>query len=91
MKADDVRTIANGKVWTGQQALTMKMIDQVSDFEGAVKDTAKTVGIRGEPTLVRPERDRKTVLDLLFGDVSEWLPSREKLLEDHVGFYYLWK
>jgi protease-4 len=91
MKLDDVRAIANGKVWTGQEALAMKMIDQVSDFEGAVKDTAKAVGIRGEPTLVRPEKDRKTVLDLLFGDISEWLPSREKLLEEHLGFYYLWK
>jgi protease IV len=91
MKVEDVRAVANGKVWTGQEALGMKMIDQVSDFEGAVKDTAKAVGIRGEPTLVRPEKDRKTVLDLLFGDVSEWLPSREKLLEEHLGFYYLWK
>ena len=91
MKVDDVRAIADGKVWTGQEALGMKMIDQVSDFEGAVKDTAKVAGIRGEPTLVRAEKDRKTLLDLLFGDVSEWLPSREKLLEKHVGFYYLWK
>lgn len=91
MKVDDVRAIANGKVWTGQEALAMKMIDQVSDFEGAVKDTAKAVGIRGEPTLVRPEKDRRTLLDVLFGDVSEWIPSREKLLEEHLGFYYLWK
>jgi protease-4 len=91
MKVEDVRQIADGKVWTGQQAFSMKMIDQVSDFEGAVKDTAKSVGIKGEPTLVRSERDRKTVLDLLFGDISEWLPSREKLLEEHMGFYYLWK
>ncbi len=91
MKVDDVRTLANGKVWTGQEALAMKMIDEVSDFEGAVNDTAKAVGMRGEPTLIRPERSRRTLLDLLFGDVSEWLPSREKLLEDHLGFYYLWK
>ena len=91
MKVEDVRPLADGKVWTGQQAYAMKMVDQVSDFEGAVKDTAKAVGIKGEPTLVHPERDRKTMLDLLFGDVSEWLPSREKLLEDHMGFYYLWK
>jgi protease-4 len=91
MKVEDVRQIADGKVWTGQQAFSMKMIDEVSDFEGAVKDTAKSVGIKGEPTLVRSERDRKTVLDLLFGDISEWLPSREKLLEEHMGFYYLWK
>jgi protease-4 len=91
MKMDDVRTMANGKVWTGQQAMALKMIDQIGDFQGVVKDTAKAVGIRGEPTLVRPERERKTLLDLLFGDVSEWLPSREKLLEDHIGFYYLWR
>jgi len=91
MKVEDVRAIANGKVWTGQEALAMKMIDQVSDFEGTVKDTAKSVGIRGEPTLVRPEKDRRTLLDVLFGDVSEWIPSREKLLEEHLGFYYLWK
>jgi protease IV len=91
MKFDDIRAIADGKVWTGERALSMKMIDQEGDFEAAVKDTAKSVGIKGEPVLVRPERDRQTLFDLLFGDVSELLPTREKLLEQHVGFYYLWK
>ena len=90
-KFDDIKAIANGKVWTGEQALSMKLIDQVGDFQAAVDDTAKAVGIKGEPVLVHPERDRKTVLDVLFGDVSEWLPTREKHLEHHVGFYYLWK
>jgi protease IV len=91
MKFDDVKSIANGKVWTGQQALPMKLVDQVADFQSAVDDTAKAVGIRGEPVLVRPERDRKTLGDLLFGDVSEWIPTREKLMDQHVGFYYMWK
>lgn len=90
-KFEDIKAIANGKVWTGQQALSMKLIDQVADFEAAVDDTAKAVGISGKPTLVRPEKDRKTLLDLLFGDVSQWLPTREKLLEQHTGFYYLWR
>jgi hypothetical protein len=40
---------------------------------------------------VRPEKDRKTFLDLMAGDLSEYLPTREKLLEHHIGFYYLWK
>ena len=57
----------------------------------AVADTAKSVGIKGEPTLVHPERDRKTLMDLLLGDVSQFLPGREKMLEQQVGFYYLWK
>jgi protease-4 len=91
MKVEDVRSIANGKVWTGQQAMSMKLIDGVGDFETAVSDTAKSVGISGEPTLVHPERDRKTLMDLLLGDVSQFLPGREKMLEQQVGFYYLWK
>jgi protease-4 len=91
VKSDDIRAIANGKVWTGEEAIGLKLVDQESDFEGAVKDTAKAVGIKGEPTLVHPEKDRKTVLDLLFGDISDYLPTKEKLLDQEVGFYYLWK
>ena len=91
MKFDDVKAIANGKVWTGKEALSMKLIDNVGDFEAVVNDTAQSVGISGEPTLVRPEKDRRTLLDLLLGDVSQYLPDTEKMLEQHVGFYYLWK
>src|ERR1700694_4402020 len=90
-KVEDIKSIADGRVWTGEEALSMHMIDQVADFEAAVDDTAKAVGISGKPVLVHPEKDRKTVLDLLFGDISEWLPSREKLLDQHTSFYYLWK
>src|ERR1700720_1262068 len=77
MKFDDVKSIANGKVWTGEQALSMKLIDNVGDFEAAVKDTAKSVGISGEPTLVHPEKDRRTLLDLMLGDVSRYIPNTE--------------
>src|SRR5215471_2363748 len=84
-KFDDIKAIANGKVWTGDQALPMKLVDQVGDFEAAVQDTAKAVGISGKPVVVHPEKDRKTLLDLLFGDFSEWLPSREKLMDQHLG------
>jgi protease-4 len=91
MKFDDVKAIANGKVWTGKEALSMKLIDNVADFEAVVNDTAQSVGISGEPTLVHPEKDRRTLLDLMLGDVSQYLPDNEKMLEQHVGFYYLWK
>ena len=91
MKDDDVRVLANGKVWTGEQAVPLKLVDQIGDFRAAIEDTAKSVGIKGEPTLVHPEKERKSLLDLMFGDVSEYLPSRAKLMETNVGFYYLWK
>jgi protease-4 len=90
-KVADIKAIADGRVWTGEQARNLHLIDQIGDFRSAVLDTAKSVNISGEPSLVHPERERKSLLDLLFGDVSQWLPTRERLLDQHVGFYYLWK
>jgi protease-4 len=90
-KVDDIKAIADGRVWTGEQALSLHLIDQLGDFEAAVDDTAKSVHITGKPVLVRPEKDRKSVLDLLFGDVSEYLPTKAKLLDQETGFFYLWK
>jgi protease-4 len=87
----DIKPIADGRVWTGEQALSMHLIDQIADFRSAVEDTAKSVGISGEPVLVHPQRQRQSLLDLLFGDVSPWLPTKEKLLDQQMGFYYLWK
>ena len=90
-KVSDIRAIADGRVWTGEQALNLHLIDQIADFRSAVQDTAKSVGISGEPVLVHPEKDRQSLLDLIFGDVSPWLPTKEKLLDQQTGFYYLWK
>ena len=89
MPEDGIRSIANGKVWTGQQALGLKLIDQIGDFQTAVKETAEAVGIHGKPSLVRYRKPRVNLLDLLFGDVSEYLPDTAKLLQTNVGFYYL--
>ncbi len=91
LKLEEVKAIADGKVWTGQQAVPLKLVDQLGDFQDAVNDTAKAVGIKGEPVLVRPEKPRRTLLDVLFGDLSEYLPDRAKLMQSNVGFYYLWK
>ena len=91
MKLDDVKALADGKVWTGEQAKELKLVDEIGDYQAAIDDTAKSVGIHGEPVIVHPERERRTLADVLFGDISELLPSKARLLETHVGFYYLWK
>ena len=91
MKVEEIKPLADGKVWTGEQAVPLKLIDQVGDFRAAIEDTAKSVGIKGEPTIVRPEKDRKSLLDLLFGDASEYIPDPAKLMQTNAQFYYLWK
>ena len=91
VKESDIKPIADGRVWTGEQALNMHLVDQIGDFRNAIEDTAKAVNISGEPVLVHPERERKSLLDLLLGDVSPYLPTKEKLLDEQMRFYYLWR
>lgn len=91
LKVADVKAIADGKVWTGEQAKSMKLVDEIGDFETVVEQTAKSVGIKGEPTLVRVEKEKRSLVDLIFGDVSEVWPSPAKLMQSNPGFYYLWK
>src|SRR6476469_8231577 len=59
-KTSDIKSIADGRVWTGEQAMGLHLIDQIGDFRTAVQDTAKSVGISGEPVLVHPERQRQS-------------------------------
>jgi protease-4 len=91
MKVEEIKPLADGKVWTGEQAMPLKLIDQIGDFRAAVEDTAKSVGIKDEPTIVRPAKERKGLLDLLFGDTSEYWPNPAKLMQSNAGFYFLWK
>ena len=91
MKAEELKPLADGRVWTGKQAYSLKMVDELGDFEYVVARTAKDVGIKGEPTLVRPEKPRRTLFDVIFGDVTNLVPDRTKLLDNHLNFYYLWK
>lgn len=91
MKDEDLKPLATGQVWTGEMAKPLKLVDDLGDFQYAVDETAKMVGIKGEPTLVRPEKEKRTLLDVLFSDISDILPDKTKVLETHPGFYFLWK
>src|SRR5208283_298380 len=62
---DKIRPLATGQVWTGQQSLSLGLIDKVGGFRVALIDTASTVGITGEPTIERPAADKKGLLALL--------------------------
>jgi protease-4 len=91
----DVRAIASGRVWTGQQALPLHLIDKVGTFRDCLNDTAAQVGIKGEPNVVKPTKARRGLLDVLAGDadLSFLDPAQavSKALEKNPGFYYLWK
>src|SRR5215468_3381129 len=66
----EVRAMADGRVFTGRDAKERKLIDETGNFQDAVDLTAKLAGISGKPHLLRPTRQRVTLLDVLTTDLS---------------------
>src|SRR5215467_2427587 len=87
----EVRSLADGRVFTGRDAKSRKLIDDVGNFQDAVDLTAKLAGISGKPRLVRLNRPRVTLMDVLTTDLSRLVPFSGQTLKSQIRFQYLWK
>lgn len=66
--------LADGRVFTGRQALKLKLVDNIGSLEDTFKAAAADAGIKGSYSVVEYE-ERRGFFDALFGDSSESLPS----------------
>ena len=89
--SEKIQPLATGQVWTGQQSLGLGLIDQLGGYRVALMDTARAVGIKDEPTIVRPASAKKGLAGLLNGDSDDLFPNASKLLDRSPGFYFMWK
>jgi protease-4 len=53
---EEAKQLADGRVYTGQQALALKLVDRIGTFRDAVMEAGKLAGIEGEPRLIEPPR-----------------------------------
>lgn len=81
MLPDDVKKIADGRIYTGEQALKVGLIDELGNLEDAIKAAAKLAGIKGEPIVVS-RKEKFSLISLLRGtmpkelsELSEMFPS----------------
>jgi protease-4 len=89
-----IKQLADGRVYTGEEALREKLVDELGNYEKALKGTAELVGIRGEPQVVTPPKPRRgSILDLLTStDVGEILAGNTlQPPGSTLQFEYLWK
>jgi protease-4 len=70
---EDVRRIADGRIFSGEQALALKLVDRLGTLQDAVEEAGRLGGIKGEPELIRPPKKKTQVLDLLVEGAAEHL------------------
>jgi protease-4 len=84
-----VLKLADGRVFTGTQALTLGLVDTIGTYEDAVMITANLAGIRGEPSIVKERKRGLSIFDQLFGRsrIAGLLGLQDQLLDQTILQY----
>ncbi|HMK44519.1 MAG TPA: signal peptide peptidase SppA [Dissulfurispiraceae bacterium] len=70
MPVETVRELADGRIYSGNQARQIGLVDELGDLEYAVSVTAKMVGIKGEPEIVT-KKEKNALMEILRGEIPE--------------------
>jgi protease IV len=83
---EDVRKIADGRVFSGEQAQALGLVDELGSLEYTIKVAAKMAGIDGEPEVVT-KKERHAIMELLDGQIPDRISRQFMSFE----FKYLYK
>jgi len=53
MKVEEIEKLADGRIFTGRQALELGLVDELGNYYDAVKAAAELAGIEGKPVVVK--------------------------------------
>ena len=67
LAVEDVKPLADGRIFSGRQAKEAKLVDELGGIDAAVAEAAKLGGITGKPKTSYPHRE-KPLMRQLFGD-----------------------
>jgi protease-4 len=86
----DVSRLADGRVFTGEEAHSLKLVDQLGNLDDAVMITARMAGVKGKPVTIYPRRRKPGLLELL-SDSSEAEAMIERIITRRAAqFLYKW-
>jgi protease-4 len=71
LPVEKVRALADGRVFTGQEAKELGLVDAMGNFNDAVERAGRLGGIRGKVETVYPEKKGFSLLKLLLGQDVE--------------------
>ena len=77
ISVEELDDIAQGRVWTGSQALELGLVDQIGSLLDAADSAAALAGVSDNYRLVEstpPQSWREQLLQIISDSVSSWLP-----------------
>ncbi|HVR42491.1 MAG TPA: signal peptide peptidase SppA [Thermoanaerobaculia bacterium] len=91
LTAPEVERLADGRVFTGEQALELRLVDQLGTLQDAIELAAREGGIRGTPRTIYPRERTPGLLDLLAnGEAAKALLGKVRQRVEQTRFLYRW-
>jgi len=90
LPVEKVRQLADGRIFSGDQAKALGLVDELGNLEDTIALAAKMAGIRGEPEVIYPEKDRFSLLDFLLQETLRNFISSVRDLSSPQYFLYFW-
>ncbi|VAX16222.1 hypothetical protein MNBD_NITROSPINAE02-315 [hydrothermal vent metagenome] len=87
MDIEEVRKVADGRIYTGRQAKALNLVDDIGDLKEAIDIAAKTAGIVGEPDIAEDIEAQPLLRRLLGEDFDTYFNNKFFLM---TGIYYIW-
>ena len=90
MPPEEVKKVADGRVFTGRQALELKMVDRLGGLQDSIDLLAEQVGIEGKPEVVQ-ETEKVHFLDWLM-QAAFYREIKSSITANHIpSLQFLWK
>src|SRR4030095_5627225 len=83
---EEVEKLGDGRVYTGEQALKLKLVDELGNLEDAIEVAKNLAGIKGEPKIIRPEKPKPLWLEVLLGREGSSERMFQNLFAKALGF-----
>lgn len=90
MTESDVSKLADGRVFTGEQALDLKLVDQLGNLDDAIRVAGKAGGIAGKPGTIYPRKRTRGLFDALTSDDSDTETAISRILTRRPRFLFQW-
>jgi protease-4 len=68
---DQVTAIADGRIFSGNQGKKAKLVDELGTLNDAINEAGKMAGIKGKPTVVYPDKNKKGLMDFIMDNAGQ--------------------
>jgi protease-4 len=85
LSVDQVKPVADGRVFTGRQAKELKLVDSLGGLEDAVAEAGKLGGIHGQPRMEYPRKERRMFTELFGEEAETFLRGVTARVDDALG------